>query len=197
MQTSHTGRDDVLQAVIEVATPRTEAAQRAPVTSKKEGLGSLLGLVVFGAASAAAAAVGGWITSRPKNKRWYRSLEKSRATPPDAVFSVVWPVLYTLSSLSAWRVARTPASPARTRALGWWAAQTAANAAWSPLFFGAHRPRAAMADLVGNVVTLSAYAAEARKVDKTAALLVTPYLGWLGFASLLNATVIRKNATRG
>lgn len=157
-------------------------------------LGRVPGLLALGAATVAAAGVGAWVTSRPKNKRWYRGLDKSAATPPDRAFSIVWPVLYGLSALSAWRVARTPPSPERTRALGLWAGQLAANGAWSPIFFGAHQPKLAMADLVANAATLGAYALDARKVDKVAAGMVLPYLGWLGFAGLLNASVIAKNA---
>jgi tryptophan-rich sensory protein len=154
-------------------------------------LGSALGLAAFAGASFATAAVGARITIR--NKGWYRLLRKSSLNPPDRTFSKVWPVLYALGAASAWRVARTPDSPERTRALRLWSTQLACNAAWTPFFFGAHRPALAMGDLVANGASLAAYALEARKVDRFAALLVTPYLAWLGFAGTLNASILAKN----
>jgi tryptophan-rich sensory protein len=156
-------------------------------------LGSLVGLVLFGAASAAAAIGGGLVTAKQRNKRWYHLLRKPSFTPPARVFGLVWPVLYSLGALSAWRVARTPPSPARSVALGLWGTQLAFNAAWSPIFFGAHRPRLAMADLAGNYASLGAYALAASKVDTAAAAMVVPYLGWLTFAGVLNASIVGKN----
>lgn len=148
---------------------------------------------MFALASFGAAAVGGLITSRRKNKAWYRVLSKPAFTPPDRAFSIVWPVLYSLAAWSAWRVAKTPAGSARSVALGLWGTQLAFNAAWSPLFFGQHLPRVALADLVLNQASLGAYAAYARKVDPTAAYLVAPYLGWLTFAGALNSGIVLRN----
>lgn len=167
--------------------PEGERSRRRPL------LGTIVGLAVFGAASAAAALVGGAVAARRRNKAWYRMLRKPSFTPPDRVFALVWPALYTLGAVSAWRVARTPHSPARNLALGLWGAQLALNAAWTPLFFGAHRPRLAMADLAGNYVSLGAYALTARKLDSAAAAMVLPYFGWLTFAGVLNASIVAEN----
>lgn len=124
---------------------------------------------------------------------WYRALRKPSFTPPDRAFGIVWPVLYSLGALSAWRVAKAPDSKERSMALGLWATQLAFNAAWTPAFFGAHRPRLAMATLSANHLSLGAYALTAAKVDKTAAWMVVPYLGWITFAGVLNASIIGKN----
>lgn len=150
-------------------------------------------LPVFAGATFLAAALGGFITSRRRNRVWYRLLTKPGFTPPDRAFSLVWPVLYGLSAISAWRVARTPASPLRSKALALWGTQLACNAAWSPLFFGWHAPRAALVDLAANYASLGAYALAARDVDPAAAYLVAPYLGWLTFAGALNTSIIAKN----
>jgi benzodiazapine receptor len=156
-------------------------------------LGSLAGLALFGLASAAAAIGGALVTTKKRNMLWYRALEKPSFTPPDRAFGLVWPVLYSLGALSAWRVARAPASKERSLALGLWATQLAFNAAWTPVFFGAHRPGLALATLAGNHASLSAYALAARKVDATAAWMVTPYLGWISFAGVLNGTIVLRN----
>jgi tryptophan-rich sensory protein len=109
------------------------------------------------------------------------------------VFGPVWTTLYGLMSVSAYRVFRGPASPERTRALRLWWGQLALNGAWSPLFFGARRPRLALGDLVGLTLGVAEYTASARKVDRAAAWLMAPYLAWLGYAGWLNLGIIRRN----
>lgn len=128
-----------------------------------------------------------------RGKPWYRTLRKSRLNPPDAAFGPIWTALYGLEAVSAARVARASPSPERTRALSLWAAQQGLNALWSPIFFGQRRPRAALADIALLAVTLEAYRRAALRVDRLAAKLVVPYLGWVGFAAFLNAEVVRKN----
>ena len=76
--------------------------------------------------------------------------------------------------------------PGAKVALGPQGAQLAANAAWSPLFFGQHHSRAALVDPGLNFASLAAYTAQAAKLDRTSAALMAPYLGWLGYASTLN-----------
>jgi translocator protein len=127
---------------------------------------------------------------------WYRRLRKSSLNPPDAAFGPVWTGLYALNGLSAARVYRSEPSQARTRTLALWALQQALNAAWSPLFFGQRRPRAALVDIGFLWASVGAYLNEARKVDRTAAALVVPYLAWVSFAAFLNEEVVRKNPKR-
>lgn len=150
-----------------------------------------LGFTLIGIATVLTAAAGARATQR--GKPWYRLLRKSSLNPPDAVFGPVWTGLYAASALSAARVYRAEPSPARSRALTLWGAQQALNAAWSPLFFGQRRPRAALLDLGLLWGTLGAYAWQARKVDPVASALVVPYLGWVSFAGVLNGAVVRKN----
>jgi tryptophan-rich sensory protein len=154
---------------------------------------SIAALVGFGAVSLLAGAVSGLVNRRPRNKAWYRLLGKPKLTPPDPVFALVWPVLYAGAALSAHRVWKTPPSRERTAALVLWGTQLAFNAAWSPIFFGAHRPRLALANLASNAASLGAYTYAASRIDAPAAALVSPYLGWLGFAGLLNAGIITSN----
>jgi tryptophan-rich sensory protein len=147
----------------------------------------------FALATAAAAALGGR-SSRPGP--WYRSLRKSKATPPDGVFGPVWGALYAAMAFSAWRVWRRPRSPERNRALALWAAQLGLNASWSPAFFAKRNPRAALAIVAALVPTLAAYVRAAWRVDRLAAAVLVPYLGWTSFATYLNAQVVKKNRFR-
>ena len=109
------------------------------------------------------------------------------------MFGPVWTVLYTLSAWSVWRVWKQPPSRLRRTGVALWTVQHALNAAWSPLFFAAHRPGAALVDLGGMLATSTAYAVVAGKVDRTAAWLIAPYVGWIAYAGSINAGVLALN----
>jgi tryptophan-rich sensory protein len=154
--------------------------------------GAILAALVIGGATALAATIGAQVNKKKRNLAWYHLLRKPSYTPPDPVFGLVWTPLYALGAYSAFRVWQAPDSKERTAALALWGTQLAFNGAWSWLFFGKHRPRLALADLAGNYLSLGAYALAAAKVDRPAAALVTPQLGWLSFAGALNAGIVRR-----
>ncbi|HEY0190010.1 MAG TPA: TspO/MBR family protein [Kofleriaceae bacterium] len=124
---------------------------------------------------------------------WYHSLEKPPGQPSDKLFGPVWAVLYGTIAYSGWRIWRAPKSDARTRALALWGTQLVLNGAWTPLFFGARRPRAALVDIVALDAAAAKYAEAAARVDRTAALAVAPYLAWLGYATYLNGGIVKEN----
>lgn len=149
--------------------------------------------LVFGGATWLAAGLG---SSVSKPGFWYRTLRKGRGQPPSSVFGPVWTTLYTAMAYSAWRVWRAPDSPERTRALRLWGAQLGLNAAWSPTFFGAKSPKAALAIVAALLPTLARYIRCAARVDRTAAAIMAPYLAWTGFATYLNGAIVAKNRRR-
>jgi tryptophan-rich sensory protein len=151
-------------------------------------------LAAFAGATAAASALGGRATRSRVRRPWYRLLSKPAAQPPSWAFGPVWTALYASIAYSGYRVWRSRA-PGRGRALGWWAAQLALNASWSPLFFGARRPRAALGVVAAMVPSIATYAWSARRVDRGAAALVLPYLAWTSFALYLNAGIVARNAS--
>jgi translocator protein len=147
-------------------------------------------------AATAGVAVLGTLVMRGRGKpgsAWFRALRKPTFQPPDKVFAPVWTVLYAMIAYSGFRIWAAPKSQQRSVALGLWTAQLILNGAWTPLFFGARRPVIAMADMIALDATALAYTAVAARVDPPAAGLVAPYLGWLGFATALNAKIIAKN----
>lgn len=151
-------------------------------------------LLGFGAATAAAAVLGTLATRRSVNSAWYNvELKKPPFQPPRRVFGPVWTALYGLMTASAARVHEAPPSRERTRALTLWGTQLALNAGWSALFFGARRPKVALAELGVLLAAIGAYVHQARKVDPRAAQLMLPYLGWTAFATLLNEEIVRLN----
>jgi tryptophan-rich sensory protein len=153
---------------------------------------SLLALAGFGLATAGVAIYGSRYTRNGMGD-WYDALDKPPFTPPRAVFPVVWTSLYAVMSWSAWRVYNAPPSPDRTRALKLWFSQLATNARWSKLFFGKHRPDLALADSIALAGLIKSYISAAGRVDKAAARAFIPYLAWVGFATVLNAEIVRRN----
>jgi translocator protein len=153
---------------------------------------SLLSLAAFGGITAAAAIINTRATD-PKRNAWYRALRKPAFQPPNLLFPLVWTPIYAAMAISANRIAGAPPSPVRTRALALWGVQLALNAAWSPLFFNRRRPRLALADMTALIGAVTAYTAEARRIDPGAELLMAPYLAWLSFAAALNTEIIRLN----
>ena len=156
-------------------------------------LSKILAAALFSGLTVGASALGARVS---KPKLWYRSLFKSKATPPSWVFGPVWTALYAAIATSGYRTWRQPASPERSRALKLWGLQLVLNAAWSPLFFGAHKPKASGLVVGAMVPAIAAYGLTSRKVDKSAAALMLPYLGWSLFAAYLNGQIVRKNAFR-
>jgi translocator protein len=163
----------------------------------KRSARSLLVGLGFAALSYGAGVLGhlamGWRGSGNAKRLWFRTLRKPAFEPPRKVFPIVWGVLYGAMAYSAWRVWRAPKSPERTRALALWGSQLALNAAWTPLFFAAKRPALALADIAALDVAATGYTLQAKRVDGQAALVITPYLGWLGFATALNGAIVAKN----
>ncbi len=145
--------------------------------------------LLFALLTGVAALVGAKASRRASNRLWYRALEKAPWTPPDRTFGIVWPLLY---SAIAWSGARAWARRDKT-ALALWGTQLALNAAWSPLFFGAHRSRAALVDVGLTLAAASAYTWRVARSDGAAAAVMAPYLAWLGFAATLNGAVALRN----
>ena len=143
----------------------------------------------------AVAFLGGRWTRR--NLGWYGTLDKPAWTPPGLLIGLVWTVLYTLMGIAAWLVWREAGGlgPAALP-LSLFAAQLLLNAAWSGLFFGRRRPGVAFADLVLLWLAIAATAWAFAPVSPLAALLLLPYLAWVGFAGALNLAVWRRNPGR-
>lgn len=147
----------------------------------------------FGVLTSAVAALSSTVGPARPRSLWYRRLRKPPFQPPAAVFPVVWSALYASIAESGFRIWRARPSKERDRALRWWFVQLGFNAAWSPLFFGLRKPKVALADSALLLLAAGNYARHARRVDRSAAWMVAPYVGWLGFATLLNAEIVRRN----
>lgn len=114
---------------------------------------------------------------------WYRDADKPWFTPPDALFGPVWSVLYLAMAVAAWLAWRRGAPTTI-----WWV-QLALNLAWTPVFFGLEQLWLGLVVIVALDLAVIATIVVFRRWSRTAALLLVPYLAWIGFATLLNASI--------
>ena len=132
--------------------------------------------------------------TRPQIATWYAGLAKPSWTPPPFVFPIVWTALYVLMAVALWRLwDRATPSPQRSRAITYFLMQLTLNAAWSPIFFGAHAIVAALIVIVVLLIAIVMTMAASAEVDRPAAWLLAPYLAWVAYATTLNAGIVAMN----
>jgi tryptophan-rich sensory protein len=116
---------------------------------------------------------------------WYTSLIKSSLNPPSFVFGIVWPILYALMAIIAYKLAHKIAPI--------FIMQLVLNAAWSWIFFYFHAPFIALLD-IGLLIYLNQRIMMIIKKESSALyLLYLPYVLWLSFAAFLNASIVFLN----
>ncbi|MBS0374665.1 MAG: tryptophan-rich sensory protein [Proteobacteria bacterium] len=125
---------------------------------------------------------------------WYWALHVPPWKPPDWAFGPAWTVVFTGSAISAvraWRASRTRG--ARRGLIGLWLLNAALNVGWSVLFFRWRRPDAAFIEAFALWLSIAALMVHAWRRDRTAALLLLPYLGWVSLATCLTGTIAALN----
>lgn len=147
----------------------------------------ILGLIVFLVLCLAVSGLGGAITSTSVGT-WYQALEKPTFNPPDWVFAPVWTTLYVLMALAGWRVWRMKSEAGR-RALAVFALQLGLNLAWSFLFFGFQQIGLALIEVAALLFAILLTTVLFWRIDRLAGILFLPYLIWVGYATLLNASL--------
>ena len=129
--------------------------------------------------------LGGLASSNTSTDVWYQSLNKSDLNPPGFVFGIVWPILYILMSISAYR---TFTETSRIFFI-----QLVFNTAWSWMFFAFHMPFLALLNIWMLIYWNTSLAFKMIKIDKLSAILYSPYVIWLIFASYLNLFIVINN----
>ena len=139
-----------------------------------------------------AALIGGLATSTSVDT-WYPSLRKPTWAPPNGVFAPVWTLLYILMAVAAWRAWRhgSPADARLTFRL--YGAQLGLNALWSVFFFGMRQPALALVDVIVLWLVLLRLYIRFRSIERLAGWLWLPYLLWVTFAVMLNASIWELN----
>jgi translocator protein len=140
-----------------------------------------------------AARLGSTLTT--PNLGWYAELQKPWFTPPDWAFPVAWTILFAMMAVSMFLAWRALGLRMRFhRALAAFAVQLALNVAWSAAFFATRDPALGVAVIAALAIAIVWTIFEFSRLSGGAALLLVPYLLWVGYAALLNISIWWLNA---
>ena len=131
------------------------------------------------------------IVTRSSVVTWFPTLIKPSFNPPGWLFAPVWSFLYVLMGVAAglvWNRIENDRPNVR-KALVYFIIQLALNALWSLLFFGLKNPLLALVEIV--LLWLMIYETYLKfiKIDKIVGYLFVPYILWVSFATVLNASI--------
>ena len=129
--------------------------------------------------------IGSLASSNTADDVWYQALIKSPLNPHGYVFGIVWPILYLLMSISAFRTFN------ETKNL--FLIQLLFNALWSWLFFAFQMPLVALLNIWLLIYLNIKINLKMFYIDKLSGLLFIPYVLWLFFASYLNLFIVFNN----
>jgi tryptophan-rich sensory protein len=125
---------------------------------------------------------------------WYEQLVKPSWRPPNWLFAPAWTVLYLTIAVSGWLVWREFGFAAAALPFAIYFVQLFLNAAWTPIFFGLHRPDLAFFEIVLLWLSIVATIVLFHPLNAGAAWLLLPYLGWVTFATALNFAIWQLNS---
>jgi len=136
----------------------------------------------------------GSIFTTPKIATWYAALDKPGFNPPSWIFGPVWTALFLLMGIAAYLVWKKGLDNRGVKmALAIFVAQLVANVLWSVFFFGQENPGLGFAWILLLWAMIAWTIYEFRKISKTAAYLLVPYILWVSFASILNYSIWQLN----
>jgi tryptophan-rich sensory protein len=126
-------------------------------------------------------------------KTWFPTLVKPSFNPPNWIFAPVWSMLYIMMGIAAglvWnRLELSNDKELVKKSLLFFAVQLGLNALWSVLFFGLRNPMLALIEIVLLWLMIYETYIKFGKIDKIAGYLFLPYLAWVSFATVLNASI--------
>jgi translocator protein len=126
---------------------------------------------------------------------WYANLEKPFFSPPNLVFGPLWTILYFLIGTSLFLIWETKEKKKeKTTALTYFAIQLVLNLLWTPIFFGLQSPIFGLITILLLVFFIIRTMQSFMKLSPIAAWLLIPYLLWVSFATLLNASIVFLNS---
>ncbi len=130
------------------------------------------------------------IITRESVLTWYPTLVKPFFNPPNWIFAPVWTLLYIMMGVAAGLVWTSESDDKEVKkALGFFAIQFGLNTLWSYLFFGLHNPLLALIEVILLWLMIWETYNLFIKINKVAGYLMLPYLAWVTFATILNASI--------
>jgi translocator protein len=122
---------------------------------------------------------------------WYPTLVKPVFNPPNWIFAPVWTALYIMMGVAGglvWNQIETQPELVKKGFL-FFIIQLGLNALWSYLFFGLHNPFLALIEVILLLLMIFETYVIFKKIDRIAGMLMVPYIAWVTFATILNASI--------
>lgn len=119
---------------------------------------------------------------------WYATLNRPSFNPPSYLFGPVWTTLYILMGISLFLIWKQEKSKERNMAIFVFFIQLALNFTWSFIFFYFNRIGFALVDIIILWLCIILMLIQFYKIKPIAAYINIPYLLWVSFASILNAS---------
>lgn len=124
---------------------------------------------------------------------WYTTLNKPTFNPPGWIFGPVWTLLYIMIWVSFYFVWKVDFKKKNKTAIGIYSLQLFLNLIWSFLFFWLRNPFASLIEIIILWCVILANMIVFYRIEKTAGLLLLPYLLWVSFAMILNYSIFVLN----
>lgn len=137
--------------------------------------------------------IGSFFTSS-SIQSWYTTINKPFFNPPNFVFGPVWTILFILMGISLYIIWTTKSNSKQKKiAIYLFGIQLVLNTLWSIIFFGLQNPLFAFIEIVILWVAILLTIINFKKISKTAAYLLIPYILWVSFAAVLNFSIYYLN----
>lgn len=125
---------------------------------------------------------------------WYKHLHKSPLTPPNWVFSVVWPLLYaSIVVYYVLMISFTTCSSFTCIPLILFTVQMVLNILWPLVFFTYEKPKPALFIILCMIGLTAATVYYSYQISPRYTYIILPYLAWITFASYLNGYIVTHN----
>ena len=128
-----------------------------------------------------------------KDDKWYQNLKKAPWNPKPHVFSIVWTILYIMMSIALYLVWSNKKCYPYCSAIKVFFIQLLLNLIWTTIFFRLKMPILAFIDIIAIIICTVYTYKEFIAIDKTAGMLLIPYIFWLFVAFSLNGYIIVMN----
>jgi len=132
-------------------------------------------------------AIAGMFTSAAVPE-WYATLNRPSFNPPNWLFGPVWTTLYTLMGISLFLIWKQIAGKERNIAIFVFFLQLALNFCWSFIFFYFNMIGLALIEIIMLWISIVIMLVLFFKIKPIAAYINIPYLLWVTFATILNAS---------
>lgn len=131
------------------------------------------------------------MVTRESITTWYPTLVKPFFNPPNWIFAPVWTALYIMMGFAGgivWTKIDQDEKMVK-KAFLFFIIQLGLNALWSFIFFYLHNPLLAFIEIILLLLVIFETYTQFKKIDKIAGYLFIPYLCWVSFAMILNASI--------